>query len=327
MSRAQGVVKRPSEVLTQVAGHRGSIDEPPDYEPASILGTTLGVYRLDGILGSGAVGVVYKAWDTRCNRIVALKLLRAGLLATVDDRRRFRQEALALGRLSHANVTTILDFGSAYGRDYLVMEFVPGQTLSELLDGEPMASGQVAYLGQQLANGLEAAHLAGVVHRDIKPQNLRLTPDGQLKILDFGLARDDTPERAQDTSEGGIVGTIPYMAPEQLGGDRVGPRTDVYGAGAVLYELACGRRPFVADTVESLVNMIRYETPPRPSAINPSIWPSLEAVIVRALAKEPDARVESARALALALSRVCHDRAVRGSTHGCGLSALRAVRA
>jgi serine/threonine-protein kinase len=269
----------------------------------TILGETLGTYRLDSVLGSGAVGVVYKAWDTRAQRVVALKLLRAGLLATADDRRRFRHEAVALGRLSDANVTAILDFGTAYGRDYLVMEFVPGQTLSDLLDGRPLPSAQVARLGEQLAKGLQAAHRAGVVHRDIKPQNLRLTPDGQLKILDFGLARDETPDRSQDTTRGDVVGTMPYMAPEQLADGRIDARTDIYGAGAVLYEMACGCRPFVSDTVGGLIGMIRYETPKPPSKINPAIWPSLEAVVLRALAKEPAARPESANALATALSQ------------------------
>jgi serine/threonine-protein kinase len=269
-----------------------------------MIGATLGVYRLEAILGSGAVGVVYRAWDCRSHRIVALKLLRVGLLATAEDRRRFRQEALALGRLSHANVTRILDFGTAYGRDYLVMEFVPGQTLSDLMDGQPMASGHVAYLGEQLARGLEAAHRAGFVHRDVKPQNLRLMPDGQLKILDFGLARDATPDVGPESADAGVMGTVPYMAPEQVSGAGVDARTDVYAAGTVLYEMACGRRPFVADTMQALVSKIRSEKPRPPSAVNPSIWPSLEAVIVRALAKDPAARLESAHALAAALARV-----------------------
>ena len=303
MSRVEEGEKRTSEALTHVSGPFRRYEEA-DIDVDGILGTTLGVYRLDSVLGSGAVGVVYKAWDTRSQRVVALKLLRAGLLATADDRRRFRHEAQALGRLSDANVTTILDFGSAYGRDYLVMELVPGQTLSELLDGRPMASAHVAGLGEQLARGLQAAHRAGVVHGDIKPQNLRLTPDGQLKILDFGLARDDSRELSQDTSEGGVVGTVPYMAPEQLASGRTDARTDVYGAGTVLYELACGRRPFVADSVESLIRMIRYENPKPPSVMNRAIWPSLETVILRAMAKDPAARLDSAHALAVALSRV-----------------------
>jgi serine/threonine-protein kinase len=272
-----------------------------------LVGTTLGVYRLDAALGCGSVGVVYRAWDRRAGRAVAVKVLRAGLLASPADRRRFKMEALALGRLSHPNVTAILDFGTAFGRDYLVMEFVAGETLADLLDGQPMASGHVAFLGEQLAYGLEAAHRAGFVHRDIKPQNLRLTPEGRLKILDFGLACAAEPITALDadaTVDSGVRGTVPYMAPEQLSGDLVDARTDIYGAGTVLYELACGRRPFDALAMETLIHDIKTQRPRPPSALNPAIWPSLESVILRTLAKDPDDRMRSAHELARELTRV-----------------------
>jgi serine/threonine-protein kinase len=303
MAKAEEVRTGPPDGVSDATGTFRRAAERSNDDADAMLGSTLGVHRLDAVLGCGAVGAVYRAWDYRSHRVVALKLLRVGLLATAEDRRRFREEAMALRRLSHPNVTAILDFGTAYGRDYLVMEFVPGQTLSDLLDGQPMASGHVAFLGEQLARGLQAAHRAGVVHRDIKPQNLRLTPDRQLKILDFGLARDTTPGLNRDAGDA-VVGTVPYMAPEQLAADPIDARADVYGAGTVLYELACGCRPFVADSMESLVRMIRYEEPPKPSAVNPAIWPSLEDVILRALAKDPDARVPSAQALAVALARV-----------------------
>jgi serine/threonine protein kinase len=197
------------------------------------------------------MGEVYRARDERLDRDVAVKVLPTGLLGDETARSRFRKEAKALSRLSHPHVATLLDVGSADGIDYLVMELVPGSTLAEALQKGPLPAKEVVRLGTQLARGLKAAHEQGIVHRDLKPSNLCLTGDGLLKILDFGLAQlappksptDDTPT---ETAAGTVVGSPPYMSPEQLLGKDVDARSDVYSAGACLYELATGRRPFGA---------------------------------------------------------------------------------
>jgi eukaryotic-like serine/threonine-protein kinase len=305
MCVSRQAVDEPGTSISSVS-HSAPRDDnrPSDHE--ELLGTTLGVYRVEAPLGSGAVGVVYRAWDCRASRNVALKVLRAGVLATAADRWRFKQEAVALGRLAHRNVTGIWDFGTSMGRDYLVMEFVPGLTVSDLLGGAPLASAHVAFLGEQLAHGMAAAHRIGFIHRDIKPQNLRLTPDGCLKILDFGLAHmaDQHGAAQVDSQDSSVVGTVPYMAPEQLRGGPVDARTDLYGAGTVLYEMACGRRPFTSTVLSTLIDDIQHRPPTPPSSLNPAIWPSLESVILRSLAKNPEDRVASARDLARQLKHV-----------------------
>jgi len=277
-------------------------ERPAATGPETLLGGVLGVYRLDEVIGAGAVGVVYRAWDCRSRRAVAVKVLREGLLALPSQRRRFRMEAIALGHCAHQNVAAVLDFGTCLRRDYLVMELVEGQAVSDLLNGEALSSAHVAFLGEQLARGLAAAHEAGVIHRDIKPGNLRVTPENHLKIVDFGLARPGGrfAALAPRFSRSGscVAGTLPYMAPEQISGDAVDERTDVYGAGAVLFEMACGRLPFQKPDLPALINDIRFQEPDSPSACNETIWPSLEHAILRALAKRPADRFQSADDLA-----------------------------
>src|SRR5262249_19369001 len=208
-----------------------------------MIGQILGHYRLLEQLGAGGMGVVYRARDARLERDVALKVLPAGMLADANARKRFRNEALALARLNHPNICSVFDFDTHDGIDFLVMEFVPGISLDERLASSSLPLDEVPRLGAQLAAGLEAAHSQHVLHRDLKPGNLRVTPDRRLKILDFGLAKLFHPGESSeatlslaDTSN--FSGTVPFMAPEQLRNDPPDPRTDVYSAGAVLYQCA-----------------------------------------------------------------------------------------
>jgi serine/threonine protein kinase len=214
-----------------------------------MIGQTLGHYQVLEEIGFGGMGVVHRARDMRLERDVALKVLPAGLLADAGARKRFRNEALALARLNHPNICSIFDFDTQDGVDFLVMEFVPGASLHERLGSGGLPLEEVPKVGAQLAAGLEAAHAQGVLHRDLKPGNLRITPDQRLKILDFGLAKFLHPEAsteatlsAEETSS--FSGTVPYMAPEQLRNGPADPRTDIYAAGAVLYECATGQRAF-----------------------------------------------------------------------------------
>jgi serine/threonine protein kinase/tetratricopeptide (TPR) repeat protein len=273
-----------------------------------VVGTSIGHYRLLEQIGAGGMGAVYRAHDERLDRDVALKILSAGTLADSSSRRRFRHEALTLSRLSHPNIAVIHDVGSHGELDYLVMEYVPGTTLSHRT--VPLPEREVLRLGLQLAHGLSAAHASGVVHRDLKPGNVRVTPDGLLKILDFGLAHrilgsdDSATTTSSFVAVGRVEGTPPYMAPEQLRGDPPDTRSDIYAAGAVLYELSTGRPPFLAGQFVRLADQILHEPPPAPRTINPELSAGLEEVIVKALDKDPDRRYQDARELAVDLERL-----------------------
>ncbi len=257
------------------------------------------------------MGVVYRAHDERLKRDVALKVLAPGRLTDDDARRRFRHEALALSKLNHPNIQTVHDFDSANGLDFLVTEFVEGATLDARLLAGPLPEKEVLRLGCQLAEGLGAAHARGIVHRDLKPPNIKITPDGRLKILDFGIARS-TPTEANTqgstmtamTAEPRIIGTPPYMAPEQLRGEAVDARTDLFAAGAVLYELSTAKRAFTDTITARLVDSILNQPPPAPRSVNPQISAELERIILKCLEKEPENRYQSAAELAVDLRRL-----------------------
>ncbi len=277
-------------------------------------GTRLGPYEVAELLGAGGMGEVYRARDTRLERDVALKILPSDKLADETVRRRFRKEARALSRLSHPHVATVHDFDTQDGIDFLVMELIPGQGLEERLRAGPLPEKEVLRLGAQLARGLMAAHEHGVVHRDLKPSNLRLTDDGLLKILDFGLARVEATVSDRsgptETAEPTFAGTVPYMAPEQIRGRSVDPRTDIYAAGNVLYEMSTGGRPFAQAHGPLLTEAILHQAPPSPRQIEPGLSPGLEFVILKALEKEPERRYQSAKDLLLDLERLAAPSAV-----------------
>ena len=274
-----------------------------------MIGQTLGRYRIVEKIGQGGMGVVYLAHDERLDREVAVKVLPAGLLSDEAVRSRFRKEALALAKLNHPTIATIHDFDTQAGVDFLVTEYIAGTTLSDKLLRGPLEQTEIVSLGIQLCDGLAAAHAQNVIHRDLKPANLRVTPEGRLKILDFGLARLLNPAGDADLTQSitdtqALAGTIPYMSPEQLRGERPDPRNDIYAAGVVLYEMACGRRPFPQTQSAELIAAILNSTPPLPSSINDRISIDLDAVVLKAIDKQPARRYQSATAIVPDLEQI-----------------------
>lgn len=274
-----------------------------------LIGQTLGHYRITEKIGSGGMGVVYCANDQHLDREVAIKVLPLGTLPDDSCRRRFRNEALALSKLNHPNIATIHDFDTQQGLDFLVMEYIPGTTLSDRLAEESLPEKLVVTLGTQLAEGLSAAHQHAVVHRDLKPGNLRLTTDGWLKILDFGLAKLRFPSWSGTASEtlsetAVMAGTLAYMAPEQVLGGEIDARTDIHAAGTVLYQMATGLPPFTAVDRSKLINEVLRSAPSPPNALNPQLSPELTRIIGKCLERDPDNRYQSAKELVIDLRRL-----------------------
>jgi len=269
---------------------------------------TLSHYRIHEQIGSGGMGVVYRAHDERLDRDVALKVLPPGTVLEPDARRRFHKEALILSKLNHPNIATVHDFDTQDGTDFLVEELIDGLSLDAMLSSGPLSEKEVIRLGTQLAEGLAAAHEHGVIHRDLKPANVRVTPDARLKILDFGLAvmlRGEVNPNAitESLSETkSLAGTLPYMAPEQLLGEKLDARTDIWAAGSILHEMATGRRPFLGSG-PALTDAILHQPPPAISKLNPKISAALDEVIRKCLDKDPEKRYASARDLAVDLRR------------------------
>ena len=274
-----------------------------------MVGETISHYRILAQIGAGGMGVVYKAYDQQLEREVALKLLPQGLLADEAARKRFRKEALALARLNHPNIATIFEFGNEDGLDFLVTEYIPGITLDTKLSSGPLNTEEAIRLGVQLATGLAEAHSQGLIHRDLKPGNLRVAPDGRLKILDFGLAelaprlRSDDVTASLLTRTSQYAGTLPYMAPEQLRGALADARTDIWAAGAVLYEMATGKRPFSESGAPLLINAILNSDPVPTSQINNKVPRGLDHVVLKALQKDPARRYQTASELRSDLER------------------------
>ncbi|WP_332876497.1 serine/threonine-protein kinase [Massilia sp. S19_KUP03_FR1] len=261
----------------------------------------LGKYRIDSVLGKGAMGVVYKAFDPWIERVVALKTIRKELFADGQQQElinRFKNEAQAAGRLQHPNIVMVFDYGEDAESAYIAMEFVDGTPLDALLQpGQPSAPARVAAWMGDLLQGLEYAHARGVVHRDIKPANLLITSGAQLKISDFGIARI---ESSTLTQAGALVGTPSYMSPEQFRAEPVDGRADIFSAGIVLYQLLTGARPF-AGTAATVMQQIMNEQPAAPSHVLPVLGTRFDRVVATAMAKAPAQRYASARAFHAAL--------------------------
>ena len=272
----------------------------------------LGAYEIIAQIGAGGMGEVYRATDPRLEREVAIKVLPPGLVQDTERLARFEREARAVASLSHPNILSIFDFGTADGITYAVTELLDGETLRERLGLGPMAIRRAIDIATQVAHGLAAAHDKGIVHRDIKPENLFLTSDGRVKILDFGLARPATLTPAADgptvlgadnaTTPGTIVGTIGYMAPEQIRGDAVDGRTDIFAFGSVLYELLTGERCFQGPSAADTMSAILKEDPPEIKTRDGVIPPTLDHLVRRCLEKAPGRRFQSAHDLAFALA-------------------------
>ena len=252
-----------------------------------MIGQTFAHYRVLERLGAGGMGEVYRAHDTHLDRDVAIKLLPAGMLGDEAARRRFRREAEALSRLNHAHIATVHDFDSADGADFLVMEYVPGPTLSERIATGPLPEREIVALAGDVASALEEAHERGIVHRDLKPANIVVTPKGRAKVLDFGVAQlsgtiaDVEQTITQTISE--VAGTLPYMAPEQVRGETVDARADIYALGVVLFEMLTGRRPFDERHTGRLTDAILHAPLTPPTQLQPRLNPELERITVKCL--------------------------------------------
>ncbi|HET6372287.1 MAG TPA: protein kinase, partial [Candidatus Polarisedimenticolia bacterium] len=265
-------------------------------------GQTIAHYRIERKIGEGGMGIVYLAEDTRLGRRVALKVLPPELSGDSERRARFEREARAIAALNHPNIVTIHSVEDADGISLLTMELVDGQRLTQLLSRDGMELGKLLEWSLGIADALVAAHRQGVVHRDLKPDNIMVTGDGRIKVLDFGLAKlresvqegyGTTLPTASITQEGRILGTVSYMSPEQAEGKPLDHRSDIFTFGVVLYEMATGRRPFRGDTPISTISSILKDTPPPPHQINTSLPAQLGRIVRRCLAKEPERRYQS----------------------------------
>jgi len=288
---------------------------------ALVAGTRLGPYEVVSPLGAGGMGEVYRARDTRLDRTVAIKVLSSELSSNADLKARFEREARAISQLNHPNICTLHDVGNENGTDYLVMEYLEGETLVDRLRKGPLPLDQLVKIGCEIADGLDKAHRAGIVHRDLKPGNVMLTKAGA-KLLDFGLAKpaamsalagngsapllsaamtSPSPQASPLTSAGMLVGTIQYMSPEQLQGIEADARSDIFALGAVLYEMATGKRAFEGKSQISVASAILEKDPEPASQVQPALPEELDRVIGTCLAKNPDDRFASAHDLKLQL--------------------------
>jgi serine/threonine-protein kinase len=262
----------------------------------------IGKYRIDGVLGSGAMGVVYKAYDADIARTVALKTIRHELLDGLQEAdivARFRNEAQASGRLVHPNIVAVYDFGAYGDTTYIAMEYVDGTPLNTFLVKDvPMDLAASITCITQLLRALDYAHARGVVHRDIKPANILITGDAQVKITDFGIAKI---ESSTLTQVGAVIGTPSYMSPEQFKGETVDGRSDLFAVGIVLYQMLTGVRPF-SGPASTVMHQIIHEMPPRPSERQPSLNPAFDGVLAKAMAKRIEDRYASAQAFLDALN-------------------------
>jgi serine/threonine protein kinase len=267
-------------------------------------GTKLGPYKIESPLGAGGMGEVYRARDTRLDRTVAVKVLSEHLSSNPDAKLRFEREARAISSLNHPNICTLHDIGHQDGTDFLVMEFLDGETLADRLAKGPLPPQQVLSYGIEICEGLEKAHKSGVIHRDLKPGNIMLTKSG-VKLMDFGLAKAMSsheqpsgltvtvavPPGGQPlTTQGTLLGTLQYMSPEQLEGKEADARSDIFALGAVLYEMATGRPAFTGQSQASIVAAVLVSEPPSISMAQPTASPALDRVVKACMAKDPDER-------------------------------------
>jgi serine/threonine protein kinase len=299
--------------------------------PEAMLGRVVTHYRILEKLGSGGMGVVYKAEDTKLGRFVALKFLPKALAEEPLALERFEREARAASSLDHPNICTVHEFGEHEGQPFIVMQLLQGKTLKERIAGPMFKANELLDLGIQVADGLEAAHAKGIVHRDIKPANVFITTSGQAKILDFGLAKlapvgaglvpargrpqgvpqpqASTPAMEEDslTNPGAVFGTVGYMSPEQARGESLDPRTDLFSFGAVLYEMATGRLPFQGTSAAEVFAEILHSSPEPITDSNPNFPPALEGVVNKALEKDRDLRYQHASEMKADLKRLRRD--------------------
>ncbi|MEK7774770.1 MAG: protein kinase [Candidatus Zixiibacteriota bacterium] len=299
-------------------------------------GQKLGPYEIIAPAGAGGMGEIYKAKDTRLDRVVAIKVLPTRTAQSADMRSRFDREAKAISSLNHPNICTLHDIGHQDGVDYLVMEYIDGDTLASRLTKGPLSSAELFTVASQIADALDKAHKQGLVHRDLKPGNIMLTKSGA-KLLDFGLAKlqqvggiieggSGATRTSPLTGEGTLIGTVQYMSPEQLEGKEADARSDIFAFGATLYEMATGKRAFEGSSQASLIGAIMKEEPKPISAIQPMTPPALELVVKQCLAKDPDNRWQSAGDLNRALQWVSQSGSQMGMAMPVAVSLSRKMR-
>jgi serine/threonine protein kinase len=284
-----------------------------------MIGSRLSHYEIVAKLGEGGMGVVYKARDPRLDRFVAIKLLSSAAAGDAEYRNRLTQEAKAASALNHSGIVTIHDIARDGDHDFIVMEYVSGSTLEELIAGRRLKLRDALNIGIQAAQALATAHAAGIVHRDLKPSNIMVTDDGVVKVLDFGLAklpqgRGDAAGASLDqtrtiadaslTAVGKIVGTVAYMSPEQAEGRKVDHRSDIFSLGTVLYEALTGTRPFDADSTISMLSAVLSRDPKAPTELVKDLPRDLERIILRCLRKDPAKRLQAMADLVIELEEV-----------------------
>jgi serine/threonine protein kinase len=291
------------------------------------VGTRLGPYEIVAPLGAGGMGEVYRAKDTRLDRTVAIKILLSHLSSNPDLKQRFEREARAISSLTHPHICHLYDVGSQNGTEFIVMEFLEGETLAHRLAKGPLPTDQMLRYAIQIADALDKAHKQGIIHRDLKPGNIMITKSG-IKLLDFGLAKlqistsspnvssvSALPTEVRDiTAEGNILGTIQYMSPEQLEGREVDTRTDIFAFGSVLYEMTTGKKAFTGKSQASLMSSILKDEPPAISQVQPLIPPTLDSVVKTCLAKDPDDRWQNAHDLMKELTWIAEGGSHTGPT-------------
>ena len=325
-----------SEVRSLLASQQeaGSFLETPAMQAAtqtleggvcSPISQTISHYHILDKLGSGGMGVVWKARDTRLDRFVALKFLPAAKMSDPERKRRFVQEAKAASALNHPNIITIYDIDQADGADFIAMEFVPGKALEQVIPRKGLRLNEALQYAIQVADALAAAHAAGIVHRDLKPGNIMVSESGCAKVLDFGLAklierrgvsalaRTETLAEAPQTEEGMVVGTVSYMSPEQAEGKKVDARSDIFSFGAMLYEMVTGRRAFTGDSTLSILSAILRDEPKPVAEIILGFPRELDRIVTRCLQKDPNRRYQHAGDLKIDLQHVAEELAAGGS--------------
>jgi serine/threonine protein kinase len=278
-------------VVNPSAGPDAAAGQPAKY----------GRYKIVAELGRGTMGVVYKAHDPQIDRMVALKVLRPDRVVSQDFVVRFLREAKAIGRISHPGIVTVYDVGQDHGTIYIAMEYLEGRPLNEVIKGRTIPVDTTVDMCVQVAEALGYAHAKGITHRDIKPSNIILTPENRIKLTDFGIARIEDPDAAQQTQAGDILGTPVYMAPEQVKGQKADGRTDLYALGVIAYEMLIGKRPFGGGSIAAIFQSITHEEPPDPMASDHCENRALATLILKSLSKDPTDRFQTGEEMADAL--------------------------